>query len=207
MEGVEPGYTIPKNFLTTLKARYPTASFEQKRMIIYLPSSTTYPLKDDIRNTAAQLKVLLPLTQEEKLAIVMVGFLDRLLPLQELEMLKKTPSLFPLEDGRGVLASQFLVGEGPLICLVNDSGRIVFRSDSLTPVRAEELLRGKISQLTPAATEKELLELMFTSMKEAHSKIERIEKKELGSGQTLYLGFANAEKDEALLVGLSLIHI
>ena len=201
LEGVEPGYKVPKSFLTTLKTRYPNESFDQKRILIYFPSSSTFSLEHDLRNTDTQLKVLLSLVNEERLAIVLIGFLQQILPLQELEMLKKTPHLFLIEDGMGMLSSQFKVSAHPLVCLINDSGRMVFRSDSLTRARAEELLKGTVAQLNPNLTEKELLELMLKSMKELKSQIERVEKKELENGETIYLGFTTEETDEALLLG------
>ena len=201
MEGVEPGYNVPQLFLTTLKARYPHESFDKKRLLIYFPSPTIFPLDDDMRNTASQMKVLLSLGTEDRLTIVIIGFLNRIFPLKELEMLKKIPHIFLLEDGMGMLASLFKTAENPLICLVNDSGRIVYRADSLTRARAEELLRGKAPQLKPSLTEGELLELMQKSMNAVNRTIERVEEKELESGGAIYLGFTNAEKEEASLFG------
>ena len=201
LEGVEPGYKVPQLFLTTLKARYPHESFDKKRLLIYFPSPTIFPLDDDMRNTASQMKVLLSLINEENFAIVIIGFLDRIFTLNELEMLKKTPNLFLLEDVMGMLASKFEVGEAPLICLINDSKRIVYRADSLTRARTEELLKGKVLQLKPNLTEREIHELMRESMKELNTKIEKIEKKELENGETIYLGFTNREKEEASFFG------
>jgi len=198
LEGVDPGYRIPKSFLTTLKARYPAESFEKRRLLIYFPTPTAFPLSDDIRNTASQIKVLLSLITEENLAIVIAGFLNTIFPLNELEMLKKDPNIFPLEDGRGTLASQFEVSANPLILLVNDSSRIIFRADSLTRARAGELLSGKTPQLKPALTKDELLGQIQKSMKEADSKIERFEEKDLESGETIYLGFTNALEEASL---------
>jgi len=198
-EGVKPGSKVPQLFLKTLKTRYPTESLRKKRLLIYFPSPTTFPLDDDMRNTASQMKVLLSLINEEKFAIVIIGFLNRIFPLKELEMLKKTPNIFLLEDLMGALASRFEVAEAPLICLVNDSGRIVYRADSLNRARAEELLKGKAPQLKPNLTERELLKLIQETMKEIKGKTERIEKKELENGEVIYLGFTNAEKDDASL--------
>lgn len=200
LEGIEPGYKVPKGFLKTLKARYPTESFEQKRILIYFPSPNTF-LPDDIRNTTTQMKVLLSLITEKRFTTVIVGFLDYIFPLKELEILKKIPKIFLLEDGMGTLASLFEVAENPLICLVNNSGRIVYRADSLTRGRAEELLKGKVPQLKLNLTEEELLELMQKSMKEVNNKIERVEKKEMENGITIYPGFTNTEKEEAPLFG------
>lgn len=201
LEGIEPGYKVPKRLLTTLKLRYPSASFEQKKILIYFPSPSTFPLGDDIRNTASQMKVLLSLITEERFTTVIIGFLNRIFPLKELEMLRKIPNIFLLEDGMGILASRFEVAENPLICLVNDSGRIVYRADSLTPARAEELLKGNVPQLKPNLTERELLALMQKSMKEVNNKIGKVAKKELDNSVTIYLGLTNAEKEEASLFG------
>ena len=201
LEGIESGYKVPQLFLTTLKSRYPTESFDKKRLLIYFPSPTIFPLDDDMRNTASQMKVLLSLVTEDRLTTVIIGFLNRIFSLKELEMLKKIPHTFLLEDGMGMLASLFETAENPLICLVNDSGRIVYQADSLTRARAEELLRGKAPQLKPSLTEGQLLELMQKSMKAVNSKIERVEKKELENGGTIYLGFTITEKEEASLFG------
>ena len=57
-------------------------------------------------------------------------------------MLGETPDIFLLEDDEGALANRFAVTEEPLVCMVNDSGRIVYRASSLTLVRAQELLQG-----------------------------------------------------------------
>lgn len=201
LEGIEPGYKVPKRFLTTLKSRYPTESFEQKKILIYFPSPSTFPLDDDIRNTTSQMKVLLSLISEVRFTIVIIGFLNRIFSLNELEMLKKISNIFLLEDNMGMLASRFEVSENPLICLVNDSGRIVYRADSLTRARAEELLKGRLPQLKPNLTEVELLALMQKSMKVVNNKIKSVGKKELENGGTIYLGFTNAEKEEASLFG------
>ncbi len=198
LEGVDPGYKIPESFITTLKARYPAESFEKRRILIYFPSPTVFPLSEDIRNKDSQIKVLLSLITEENLAIVITGFLNNIFPLTELQMLKKDPNIFLLEDGMGALASQFEVSTNPLILLVNDSRRIVFRADSLTRVRADELLDGNAPQLKPALTEEELLELMQKSMKEINRTIERVEVKELESGEMIYLGFTNAIEEASL---------
>ena len=201
LEGIEPGYRVPSLFLKTLKTRYPNKSIENKRLLIYFPSLTTFPLDDDIRNTASQMKVLLSLITEERLAIIIAGFLNQVFPLEELEVLKKISNIFLIEDDMGMLASRFEVAENPLIHLVNDSGRIIYRADSLALTRAEELLKGKVTQLKPKLTEKKLLELIQESMKETNSTIKRIGEKELNNGETIYLGFTNAEKEEASLFG------
>ena len=201
LEGVKPGYKVPKQFLNTLKSRHPNESLEKKRMLVYFPSSSAFLLDDDIRNTATQTKVLLSFINDDRLVIVIVGFLNRIFTLKELEVLKKAPNILLLEDGMGILISQFEVTENPLICLVNESGRIVYRADSLTSARAEELLKGKVPRLKPNLTGGEILTLMQKSMKEVKNTIERVEKKELENGETIYLGFTNSEKEEAFLFG------
>ena len=201
MEGVEPGYKVPQIFLKTLKTRYPAEPFEEKRLLIYFPSFNTFPLEYDIRNTATQMKVLLSLITEERFSIVITGFINNIFSIEELEMLKKISNIFLIEDVMGTLKSCFGVAENPLVCLVNNSGRIVYRADSLTRARSEELLRGKISQLRPNFTKGELLELMQKSMKEANDKIERVRVKELKNGEMIYLGFADAKDAEASLFG------
>jgi len=201
LEGVEPGFKIPQSFIQTISERYPDQSFDQTRMLVYFPSANISPLENDVRNTTTQMKVLLSLIGEEDLAIVIIGFLKQPFSPEELELLRKTSHIFLVDDTNGLLKSRFVVAENPLICLVNDSGRITFRGDSLTRARAEELLKGKIAQLKPNLTEKELLELMQQSMKEANKNIKRVEKKELENGEILYLGFANAPGEEALVLG------
>ena len=201
LEGVEPGYKIPQSFIKTLSTRYPDKTFEKTRMLVYFPSANISPLENDVRNTTTQMKVLLSLIGEENLTIVIIGFLKQLFSPEELELLGKTSHIFLIDDAAGSLKSRFVVAENPLICLVNDSGRITFRGDSLTRARAEELLKGKTAQLKPNLTEKELLELMQQSMKESNKSIKRVEKKELENGEILYLGFANAPGEEAPVLG------
>ncbi|MCK5255523.1 MAG: hypothetical protein KAQ81_05825, partial [Deltaproteobacteria bacterium] len=128
-------------------------------------------------------------------------FLRRIFSPEELEKLQKIPTVFLLEDERETLANRFAMGENPLICLVNDSGRIVYRAYSLTSARAEELLKGTTTQLTPNLTKKELLKLMQNTMKAVESTIEKVETKELVSDETIYLGFTGAETQEVSLVG------
>jgi peroxiredoxin len=202
LEGVEPGYKAPKQFLTTLKSRYPDESFEQKRILVYFPTSSVFPLEEDIRNTATQTKELLSLINEDRLVTVIIGFLNRIFTLKELAVLKKAPNILLLEDGMGIFTSQFEVAENPLICLINDSGRIVYRADSLTRARIEELLKGKVPQLKPNLSEGELLTLMQKSMKAVNSKVLRVERGELENGEIIYLGFTNTEKEEASLFGI-----
>jgi hypothetical protein len=200
LEGVEPGYRIPRFFIQTLNKSYPNQSFDQTQMLIYFPSANTSSLEGDMRNTTTQMKVLLSLIGEESLAIVIIGFLKQLFPPEELELLQKTSQIFLVDDNTGTLKSRFGVAENPLICLVNDSGRITFRADALTRPRAEELLRGKISPLKPNLTEKELVERIQQAMKEADNNIRRVEKKELENGEVIYLGFINAPGEEARLL-------
>lgn len=200
LEGVEPGYKVPRPFMETLKKNYPDQSFDQTKMLIYFPSADISPLEGDMRNTTAQMKVLLSLIGEERLAIVIIGFLEQLFDPEELELLEKTSHIFLVDDTTGALKSRFGVAENPLICLVNDSGRITFRADALTRPRAEELLRGKVSQLKPNLTEKELLEGIQQAMKEVNNNIRRVEKKELENGEVIYLGFINAPGEEAPLL-------
>ncbi len=201
LEGVQPGYRVPRLFLKTLEKHYPAQSFEQKRILIYFPSSNTSPLDNDMRNTTTQMKVLLSLIAEENLVIVITGFLEQVFPAEERERLEKTSSIYLIDDTAGALKSIFQVAENPLVCLVNDSGRIVYRADALPPARAEELLQGKVTQLKPNLTEEELLERMQHSMKEANSSIERVVLQELENGETVYLGFDQESSDEALLIG------
>jgi hypothetical protein len=200
LEGVEPGYKTPRSFIQTLNKNYPNQSFDQTEMLIYFPSATISPLEGDMRNTTTQMKVLLSLIGEESLSIVIVGFLKQLFAPEELELLQKTSQIFLVDDTTGSLKSRFGVAENPLICLVNKSGRITFRAEALTRPRAEELLKGKVSQLKPNLTEKELLELIQQAMKEANNNIRRVEKKELENGAVMYLGFINAPGGEAPLL-------
>jgi hypothetical protein len=202
LEGVEPGYKVPQTLFKTLKRTYPDESFEKKRILLYFPSRTTFSLDGDIRNTASQMKVLLSLIGEQNLAIVITGFLNQMFHREELETLKKVSHIYLIEDTMGILLSLFNVSENPLICFVNDSGRIVFRSDSLTPARAEALLKGKSSRLSPNLTDSELLDMMQNSMKKISNKIEKVTVRELESGEKIYLGFSDPAKGEASLFGI-----
>jgi hypothetical protein len=201
LEGVNRGYKVPQLFLKTIEKHYPTKSFAQKRILIYFPSPNTSPLDNDMRNTTTQMKVLLSLIAEEDLVITIAGFLEQIFPAQERELLEKTSNIFLIDDTAGALKSIFEVAENPLVCLVNKSGRIVYRADSLTRARAEELLKGKVPQLKPNLTEKELLEQMQHSMQKANNTVERVALKELENGETVYLGFTKEPGDEALLIG------
>ncbi len=201
LEGVEPGYNVPQIFYTSLEESYPDESFKQRRLILYFPVETTFPLEGDMRNTAPQMKVLRSLVSEGGNALVIVGPLGRVFPGQDLNPLRKTPDIFLLEDDGKALTNRFKVAEEPLVILINKSGRVVYRASSLTLARAQELLQGKTAQLTPNLTERELLNLMKGSMKAVNDSIERVEKKELENGATIYLGFENEQTPEAALFG------
>ena len=201
LEGLEPGYKVPQLLLTTLKIKYPSEPFKNKRLLLYFPPLEAFPLDDDIRNAGNQLKVVLSFVNEENLVIVIIGALNRIFSPQELEKLQKIPTTLLLQDDTGTLQRRFEVGENPLLCLVNDSERIVYRSHSLTHARAEEILQGKVTPLTPNLTKKELLKLMQNSMKVVEEGIETIEKKELENSETIYLGFTGEEKQNASLFG------
>lgn len=201
LEGVAPGYNVPQDFFTSLKATYPDESFKQKRLILYFPVLTIFPLEGDMRNTASQMKVLRSLVSEGAGTLVVVGSLNQIFSSQDLQLLGETPDIFLLEDKEGAIVNRFAVTEEPVVSLVNDSGRIVYRASSLTLVRAQELLQGKTAQLTPNLTERELLKLMQGSMKAVDDSIERVEKRELENGVTIYLGFENEQTPEAALLG------
>ena len=136
LEGVEAGYKIPSSFIEVLTTNYPNEPLDNKRMLIYFPSSSAAFLEKDVRNTTTQMKVLLSFITRDDLAIVIVGFLKELFSPEELELLQKTSHIFLIEDALGTFKSLFQVAENPLICLVNISGRIVYRADSLTTTRA-----------------------------------------------------------------------
>jgi peroxiredoxin len=201
LEGNKPGYKVPRVFLTMLTTAYPRESFENRKLLIYFPVLTAFPLEEDMRNTTPQMRVLQPLVSGKMLALVMVGPLNRIFPPQDLEVLQKTPNIFLLEDEGEVLVNGFEVGEEPLVCLVNNSGRIVYRANSLTPARAQALLQGRRADLTPNFTNRELLRLMQGSMEAVDDRIKRVETNELENGVTLYVGFADDEMAEASLFG------
>ncbi|MDX1778416.1 MAG: TlpA disulfide reductase family protein, partial [Thermodesulfobacteriota bacterium] len=201
LEGIEPGYNVPQIFFTSLKQSYPEESFKQKRLILYFPVETTFPLEGDMRNKAPQMKVLRSLVSEGDNTLIIAGSLGRVFPEPDLKALQETPDIFLLGDDDKAIANRFNVAEEPLIILVNKSGRIVYRASSLTLVRAQELLQGKTAQLTPNLTERELLNLMKGSMKAVKDSIVKVDKKELENGVTLYLGFENEQTPEACLFG------
>ena len=201
LEGVEPGYRVPQLFLKAIEKQYPAKSLARKRILIYFPSSLLSPLESDLRNTATQMTVLLSLIAEQNLLIAITGFLDQVFSPQERELLGKTANILMIDDTAGALKSIFEVSENPLVCLVNDSGRVVYRADSLTRSRAEELLQGKFIKLRPNLSDKELLDRMEQSMREADKSIQRVERRELESGETVYLGITSEPGGEAPLLG------
>jgi peroxiredoxin len=201
LEGLDPGYKVPQLLLTALKKKFPGALFENKRMLLYFPPLDTFPLEDDIRNPGPQMKVFYSFINEEKLATVIIGTPNRTFPQQELEKVRKTPTVFLLADEGGALARRFEVRDDPLVCLVNGSGRIVYRAPSLDYARAEEVVQGKVTRLTPNLTREELLKLMQNAMKKIEDNIERVERKELDNGGTIYLGFVKAASRDASLFG------
>jgi len=174
LEGLDPGYKVPQLLLTALKKKFPGALFENKRMLLYFPPLDTFPLEDDIRNPGPQMKVFYSFINEEKLATVIIGTPNRTFPQQELEKVRKTPTVFLLADEGGALARRFEVRDDPLVCLVNGSGRIVYRAPSLDYARAEGLVQGKVTRLTPNLTREELLKLMQNAMKKIEDNIERV---------------------------------
>ena len=193
LEGIDPGYKVPQLFYTSLEESYPDGSFKQRRLILYFPVETTFPLEGDMRNKAPQLKVLRSLVSKEGNTLVIVGSLNRIHSIQDLRVLRDTPDIFILEDEEEILINLFQATDEPLIILVNKSGRIVYRASSLTLARAQELLQGKTAQLTPNLTERELLNLMKGSMKAVNDSTEKVEKRELENGATMYLGFENEQ--------------
>jgi peroxiredoxin len=201
LEGIETGYNVPQIFFASLGQSYPDVSFKQKRLILYFPVETTFPLEGDMRNKAPQVKVLSSLVGEGDNTLVIAGSLGRVFPEPDLTALRKTPDIFLLEDDDKAIANRFKIAEEPLVVLVNKSGRIVYRASSLTLVRAQELLQGKTAQLTPNLTERELLKLMKGSMKAVKDSIVKVDKKELENGVTIYLGFENEQTPEASLFG------
>jgi peroxiredoxin len=201
LEGIEPGYNAPQVFFTRLGESYPDESFKQKRLILYFPVETTFPLEGDMRNTAPQMKVLRSLVSEGDNPLVIAGSLNQIFSHQDLAGLEDTPGIFILEDEDETLIRLFQVTEEPLVILINKSGRVVYRASSLTLARAQELLQGKTAQLTPNLTERELLNLIKGSMKAVNDSIEKVEKKELENGEIIYLGFENEQTPEASLFG------
>jgi peroxiredoxin len=201
LEGIEPGYKVPQVLFTMLRSGYPAESFEKKRLLLYFPSHSAFPLDEDIRNTTPQMQVLLSLAGEETLPLVIIGSPNLIFPAKDLESLRDRSGIFLLQDDEEKLVTRFAVGEGPLISLVNDSGRIVYRASSLTSERAKGLLQGTVEELTPNLTERELLRLMQGSMRAVESTVERVEAQELENGEMIYLGFSNGEIEKIALFG------
>ena len=201
LEGIEPGYKAPQILFAMLGSDYPVESFEEKRLILYFPSQSTFPLDEDIRNTSPQMQVLLSFAGEETLPLVLIGLLNLIFPPQDLASLRDRPGIFLLQDDEEKLVSRFAVGEGPLVSLVNRSGRVVYRAPSLTSGKAKGLLQGTVEELTPNLTERELLRMMKGSMRAVESTVERVETQELENGEVIYLGFAGDEIENKALFG------
>ena len=201
LEGIEPGYNVPQIFFTSLDESYPDESFKQRRLILYFPVETAFPLEEDMRNKAPQMKVLRSLVSKGGNALVIVGSLNRIHSIQDLRVLRDTSDIFILEDEEEILVNLFQVTDEPLVSLVNESGRIVYRASSLILAKAQELLQGKTAQLTPNLTERELLNLMKGSMKAVNDSIKKVEKRELENGVIIYLGFQKEQTPEASLIG------
>ena len=203
LEGVEPGYRVPQVLMQSLEKNYPAQSFDSQRILLYFPSTVTFPLETDSRNRENQMPVLRSLLGEENLALVIIGALNQLFPPQELATLTATSGIFLLEDVTGTLRKLFEVAENPLICLINDSGGIVYRAGSLPAARAEEVLEGTFPELKPSLGEAELLALMQQSMREINRDIASVEKKELVGGGAVYVGFTplSARAFEGVLFG------
>jgi len=200
LEGIEPGYKVPRILFALLGSDYPVESFEKKRLLLYFPSQSVFPLDEDIRNTITQMQVLLSLTGPE-LPLVIIGSLNLIFPAEDLASLRDSSGIFLLHDDAEELVTRFAVGEGPLISLVNDSGRIVYRAHSLTSGKAKGLLQGTVEEFTPNLTERELLRMMQGSMRAVESSVERVEVQELENGEKIYLGFASGETENKALIG------
>jgi hypothetical protein len=200
LEGIEPGYKVPRILFTMLGSDYLVESFEKKRLLLYFPSQSEFPLDEDIRNTIPQMQVLLSLANAD-LPLVIIGSLNLIFPAEDLASLRDRSGIFLLQDDEEELVTRFAVGEGPLISLVNDSGRIVYRARSLTSGKAKGLLQGTAEEFTPNLTERELLRMMQGSMRAVESSVERVEVQELENGEKIYLGFASGEIENRTLFG------
>jgi peroxiredoxin len=200
LEGIEPGYKVPQSLFTMLGSDYPIESFEKKRLLLYFPSRSTFPLDEDMRNTIPQMQVLLSLAGAD-LPLVIIGSLNLIFPAEDLASLRDSSGIFLLQDDEEKLVARFAVGEGPLISLVNDSGRIVYRASSLTSGKAKGLLHGTVEEFTPNLTERELLRMMRGSMRAVESTVERVETQELENGEMIYLGFTSGEIENKALFG------
>jgi len=200
LEGIEPGYRVPRILFTMLGSDYPVESFQKKRLLLYFPSQSAFPLAEDIRNTTPQMQVLLSLTGAD-LPLVLIGPLNLIFSAQDLASLRDHSGIFLLQDDEEELVTRFAVGEGPLVSLVNGSGRIVYRARSLTSGKAKGLLQGTADELTPNLTERELLRMMQGSMRAVESTVERVEAQELENGEVIYLGFASGALENKALFG------
>ena len=200
LEGIEPGYKAPRILFTMLGSDYPVESFEKKRLLLYFPSQRAFPLDEDIRNTNPQMQVLLSLDGAD-LPLVIIGSLNLIFPAEDLASLRDNSGVFLLQDDEEKLVTRFAVGEGPLISLVNDLGRIVYRARSLTSGKAKGLLQGTAEEFTPNLTERELLRMMQGSMRAVESSVERVEVQELENGEMIYLGFVSGEIENKALFG------
>jgi hypothetical protein len=146
------------------------------------------------------MQVLLSLDGAD-LPLVIIGSLNLIFPAEDLASLRDNSGVFLLQDDEEKLVTRFAVGEGPLISLVNDSGRIVYRARSLTSGKAKGLLQGTAEEFTPNLTERELLRMMQGSMRAVESSVERVEVQELESGEMIYLGFVSGEIENKALFG------
>ncbi len=203
LEGTEPGYRLPQSVLQALQNKYPAQSFAAKQMLLYFPSSITFPLETDSRNRNNQMPILRSLLKDDKLAMVVIGNLNQLFPAQELATLGATPGIFLLDDGNGALKKLFVVDENPLICLINAAGGIVYRGGSLTAAQAGEVLEGTVPALTSSLSDAELMALMEGAMKEINPEVNLVERKEMAGGSAAYVGFTplSIRADEGVLFG------
>jgi hypothetical protein len=203
LEGIDPGYLVPRVVLQELQKKYPAQSFASKQMLLYFPSTITFPLETDSRNRKNQMPILGSLLKDDKLALVIIGNLNQLFPAPELAALGATPGIFLLDDDSGALKKLFVVDDNPLICLINAAGGIVYRGGSLTAAQAGEVLEGTVPPLTSSLSDDELMALMQGAMKEINPDINLVEKKEMTGGSAVYVGFTplSIRADEAVLFG------
>jgi hypothetical protein len=203
LEGTEPGYRVPQVIMQELQKKYSAQSFTSKQILLYFPSSVTFPLETDSRNRKNQMPVLLSLLKDDKLALVIIGTLNQLFPAQDLATLGATPGTFLLDDGNGMFKKLFAVDENPLICLINDAGGIVYRGGALTSAQAAEVLEGTVPALTSSLSDDELMALLQGAMKEINPEIDLVDKKEMTGGSAVYVGFTplSIRADEGVLFG------
>lgn len=204
LEGIDPGYRVPRIVLQELHNKYPTQSFAAKQMLLYFPSIITFPLETDSRNRKNQMPLLRSLLKDDKLALVIIGNLNQLFPAPELAALGATPGIFLLDDHSGALKKLFAVDENPRICLINAAGGIVYRGASLTAAQAGEVLEGTVPALTSSLSDDELMALLQGTMKEINPEINLVEKKEMAGGNAVYVGFTplSIRADEGVLFGM-----